>query len=176
MASALFAAQMEGSIDPVTVSSAGIHTGGRMPTSAPEPLLTVMDTYGIDLRSHHSQALTADMLQGSDLIIGMSRRHVQEAVLLNPPGWPTSFMLKELIRRGDLVGPRRRGQSITSWVDRVHGDRTRQSLAGRSTADGVADPYGGTLDDYRSTAAELAVLTAGLINLLWPEGPNRSMD
>ena len=40
----------------------------------------------------------------------------------------------------------------------------------------VTDPYGGTLDDYRSTAAELAVLTAGLINLLWPEGPDRPMD
>jgi protein-tyrosine-phosphatase len=176
MASALFAAQMEDSIDPVTVSSAGIHTGGRMPSTAPEPLLTVMDSYGIDLRGHHSRALNADMLQGADLIIGMSRRHVQEAVLLDPPSWPTSFMLKELIRRGELVGPRRPGQSITSWIDRVHGDRTRASLARRSTADEVADPYGGTLDDYRSTAAELAVLTAGLINLLWPEGPDRPMD
>jgi len=175
MASALFAAQMEGAIDPVTVSSAGIHTGGRMPSSVPDPLVAVMDTYGIDLRGHHSQALTAGMVQGADLIIGMSRRHVQEAVLLDPPCWPTAFMLKELVRRGELVGPRRPRQGIGSWIDEVHGDRTRQSLAGRSTTDEVADPYGGTLDEYRSTAAELTVLTAGLINLLWPEGPDRRM-
>jgi hypothetical protein len=85
-------------------------------------------------------------------------------------------MLKELVRRGELVGPRRPGQGIGGWIDEVHGDRTRQSLAGRSTTDEVADPYGGTLDEYRSTAAELAALTAGLINLLWPRGPHRSMD
>jgi protein-tyrosine-phosphatase len=173
MASALFAAQIQGSIDPVTVSSAGIHTGGRMPSSVPEPLLSVMDTYGIDLRGHHSQALTADMLAGADLVIGMSRRHVQEAVLLDPPCWPSSFMLKELIRRGELVGPRRPHQGIASWIDQVHGDRTRESLARRSTADEVADPYGGTLDQYRSAAAELTELTAGLINLVWPDGPGR---
>jgi protein-tyrosine phosphatase len=175
MASALFAAQTAGSIDPITVSSAGIHTGGRMPSSVPEPLLTVMDTYGIDLRGHRSQALTADMLEAADLIVGMSRRHVQEAVLLDPACWPRAFMLKELVRRGELVGPRRPGQSIGAWVDEVHGDRTRQSLAGKSPADEVGDPYGGTLDQYRSTASELGILNAGLINLLWPHGTDWPM-
>jgi protein-tyrosine phosphatase len=175
MASALFAAQTGGSIDPITVSSAGIHTGGRMPSSVPEPLLAVMDTYGIDLRGHHSRALTTEMLEGADLIVGMSRRHVQEAVLLDPPCWPRAFMLKELVRRGELVGPRRPGQGIGAWIDEAHGDRTRQSLAGKSTADEVSDPYGGTLDQYRSTASELGVLTAGLINMLWPYGTDWPM-
>ena len=48
-------------------------------------------------------------------------------------------------------------------------DRTRQSLAHRSSADEVADPYGGSLDRYRATAVELAELTAQLAVLLWPE-------
>ena len=78
-------------------------------------------------------------------------------------------MLKELVRRGAVIGPRRPDQGIRSWIDAVHGDRTRASLAHRSTADEVADPYGGTLAQYRSTAAELAQLTGRLAGLLWPE-------
>jgi hypothetical protein len=38
-------------------------------------------------------------------------------------------------------------------------------------ADEVADPYGGTLDGYRSTATELGQLVARLTQLLWDWGP-----
>jgi protein-tyrosine phosphatase len=129
-----------------------------------------MDSYGIDLRDHRSRALTEPMLQGADLVLGMSRRHVQEAVLLDPRSWPHAFMLKELVRRGEFIGPRLPAQRPESWIGAAHGDRTRESLAHRSETDQVADPYGGTLADYRSTAAELERLTAQLAVLLWPIG------
>ena len=107
MASALFASRAGDHADPVEVSSAGtLARGDGMPTSVPEPVLEVMGTYGIDLRGHESRALTAAMLEETDLVIGMSRRHVQEAILLEPNCWPSAFMLKELVRRGEQVGPR----------------------------------------------------------------------
>jgi protein-tyrosine phosphatase len=169
MAAALFAGRAQYLADSVEVSSAGVETAEIEGTGeVPNEVLEVMAPYGIDLRAHRSRALSAPMLLEADLVIGMSRRHVQEAILLDPPCWPKAFMLKELVRRGDLIGPRRSDQGIRSWIDAVHGDRTRAALAHRSPADEVADPYGRSLERYRSTAAELDQLTGGLIGLLWP--------
>jgi protein-tyrosine phosphatase len=174
MAAALFAEQIEHLAGPVEVSSAGISATGQLADRAvPHEVLEVMAPYGIDLSAHRSQVLTQPMLEGADLIIGMSRRHVQEAVLMDPPSWPKSFMLKELVRRGAELGPRRADQGFRSWIDLVHGDRTRQSLAQRSPVDDIEDPYGRPLAAYRSTAHELAELTAGLALLLWPDGAVR---
>jgi protein-tyrosine-phosphatase len=99
----------------------------------------------------------------------MGRRHVQEAILIEPPSWPKAFMLKELVRRGTDQGPRRPDQGISSWVDSVHGDRTRKALVHRSPVDEVDDPYGRSLSDYRATATELAELTTRMAQLLWPQ-------
>jgi protein-tyrosine phosphatase len=174
MAAALLAARMHDHTDSVTVSSAGIRGGrGVAPSMVPDEVLEVMDAYGIDLREHRSRALTVPMLHDADLVIGMGRRHVQEAILLDPGSWPHAFMLKELVRRGGELGPRRRAQGLGSWIEAAHGDRTRGSLAHRSAVDEVVDPYGGTLSDYRSTAVALAQLTAGMAGLLWPEGPTQ---
>ena len=170
MAAAFFAKQIGRLPDSVEVSSAGVSAFGELADrGVPEEVLEVTAPYGIDLRSHRSQALTQPMLESADLIIGMSRRHVQEAILLDPPSWPKSFMLKELVRRGGELGPRRTDQGFRSWIDLVHGDRTRQSLANRSRADDIGDPYGRPLAEYRAKAAELAGLTSQLALLLWPE-------
>ena len=170
MAAALFAEQSEGVPDPVEVSSAGISAVGELAgRPVPDEVLAVMTSYRIDLGAHRSRVLTQSMLEGADLIIGMSRRHVQEAILTDPPSWPKSFMLKELVRRGRELGPRRADQGFRSWIDLVHGDRTRQSLAHRSRDDDIEDPYGRPLAEYRATADELAGLTTELGLLLWPD-------
>ncbi len=152
------------------MSSAGIAaTGGLADRPVPDEVLEVMAPYGIDLRGHRSRALTQPLVERADLVIGMGRRHVQEAVLLDPPSWPQSFMLKELVRRGLQLGPRRSDQGLRSWIDAAHGDRTRQGLVQRASADEVDDPYGRSLAEYRATATELAELTGQLALLLWPD-------
>lgn len=174
MAAALFAARIEGVSPTVEVSSAGVLTFTEAQARpVPGEVLELMAPLGIDLGAHRSRALTLPLLEEADLVIGMSRRHVQEAILLDPPSWPRSFLLKDLVRRGSAHGPRRPDQGFRSWIDEVHGDRTRESLAHRSKVDEVADPYGGTLDDYRSTVEELGHLTDQLARLLWPELPQR---
>jgi protein-tyrosine-phosphatase len=172
MAAALCAARMEDLADPVAVSSAGIPDGGAGPDAmVPVEVLEVMAPYGIRLEGHRSRILTEPMLKEADLVVGMGRRHVQEAILLDPLCWPKAFMLKELVRRGEVLGPRRPDQGIRSWIDAVHGDRTRASLAHRSALDEVSDPYGGPLSQYQATAAELDGLIGRLVGLLWPVGP-----
>jgi protein-tyrosine phosphatase len=171
MASALFTARIQNHTDAVEVSSAGLRAAEG---SVPEEVVEVIGEYGIDLGGHESRVLTPSILQGADLVIGMSRRHMQEAVLLDPPSRPHAFMFKELVRRGSLIGPRRPDQGFRSWIEAAHGDRTRESLLDRSGTDEVADPYGGSLADYRATAVELSGLTDQLIRLLWPEEPDGS--
>jgi len=170
MASALFTAQIQGLTDSVEASSAGVPGDVTPGREVPEEVLEVMAPYGIDLRGHRSRQLTEPLLARSDLIVGLARRHVQEAVLLDPPCWPKAFTLKELVRRGGNVGPRRPDQGVRSWIDSVHGDRSRTSLAHRSSTDDVADPYGGSLARYRASAVEVAKLVAQLVELIWPVG------
>jgi protein-tyrosine phosphatase len=170
MAAALFAERTEHLADRVEVFSAGTRATGELADRAvPPEVLEVMGHYGIDLGAHRSRILIQSMVEEADLIIGMSRRHVQEAILLDPPSWPKSFMLKELVRRGEELGARRADQGFRSWIDLAHGDRTRQSLVDRSRDDDVEDPIGRPLAEYRATAAELDVLVSRLATLLWPE-------
>ncbi len=165
MAAALFAARTERHVDRPTVVSAGLGPSGR---AVPDEVVGVMAARGIDLSGHRSTTLTAPMVESADLVVGMSLRHVQEAVLLDPAAWQRTFRLKELVARGEFVGSRLPGQDPAAWVRAAQGDRPRTALAHHSPADDVADPYGGPPEGYEATATELEHLTGRLAGLLWP--------
>ena len=152
-------------MDRPTVASAGLGPAGE---PVPDEVVAVMAARGIDLAGHRSTTLTAPMVEAADLIIGMSLRHVQEAVLLDPESWVRTFRLKELVARGEFIGPRLPGQELAAWVRAAQGDRSRTALAHHSPADDVADPYGGPPEGYVATAVELEDLTGRLSALLWP--------
>ena len=54
---------------------------------------------GVDISAHRSRMMTADDVADADLIIGMARHHVREAVLLEPASLARAFTLRELVRR-----------------------------------------------------------------------------
>jgi protein-tyrosine phosphatase len=135
---------------------------------SPDEVTAVMAARGIDLEGHRSRTLTADMVADADLVVGMSLRHVQEAVLLEPSAWKRTFRLKELVRRGEYVGPRLPGQEPPAWIRAAQGDRPRTALAHVSPGEDVADPYGGPSAGYEATAVVLDDLTGRLADLLWP--------
>ncbi len=169
MAAAFFAGRSRGHVGGPgrsRVASAGLGEAGL---PAPDEVLEVMVRRGIDLRSHRSTTLTAPMVADADLIVGMSLRHVQEAVLLEPSAWERTFRLKELVRRGEFVGPRLPGQEAAAWVRAVQDDRDRAALVHVSHGEDVADPYGGPYAGYEATAIELDDLTSRLAALVWPE-------
>jgi len=145
--------------------SAGLGPPGL---ASPAEVDEVMAARGFDITGHRSRTLTAPLVRSADLVIGMGLRHVQEAVLLDPPAWRRTFRLKELVRRGEYVGPRLPGQHLTAWIRAAQGDRTRAALVHVSPEEDVADPYGGPREGYEVTAAELDDLVARLSNLLWP--------
>lgn len=148
----------------VTVRSAGTAQQGYPP---PPEVVSVMDGYSVDLASHRSRMVTASDIAGADLVLGMAREHVRHAVVTAPDAWPRVFTIRELVRRGEKVGPRLAGEPLLSWVSRAHDDRQRADLLGDSPSDDVVDPIGGPLQAYAATAAVLDILVNRLADICW---------
>ena len=154
----------------LSVGSAGLLESGH---ESPPEVAEVLAELGIDLHAHRSVQVSADMVSSADLVVGMSRRHAREVVLLDADAFSRTFTLKDLVHRGDLVGPRAPGEPVDAWTGRLHHGRHRTDLVGDSGADDVPDPLGGSLDRFRATAHELEDLVARLVGLLWT---SRRMD
>jgi protein-tyrosine-phosphatase len=157
--------------DTVRTHSAGLLSGGQL---ASAPGIETLASRGIDLVGHRSRRITVELLTGSDLIVGMAREHVREAATSPVAAggrdlWPRCFTLKELVRRGDTVGPRKDGEALADWLARVHAGRSTESLLGHSPDDDVADPIGQSAEVYARTADELSGLVDRLVELVWPE-------
>jgi protein-tyrosine phosphatase len=125
--------------------------------------------HAIDVRPHRSRSLDAATIKAASLIVGLERAHVREVVVLAPAAWPRAFTLKELVRRGEAIGPRRPGESLGSWLARAHAGRSHQDLVGSSISDDVVDPYGLSDEAYEETAAEIDDLVARLVAQVWKE-------
>ena len=168
MAEGLLRAEFEARSIDGRVHSAGLIRGGA---AASAPGVEVLSRQGVDLSMHKSRQMTQDMLAGADLVLGMAREHVREAVILEPLCWPRAFTLKEIVRRGELDGGRPPGQQLDEWVSKIGVGRDKRDLLGWSEDDDVADPYKQAVAVYEATAAELTDLVGRLARLAW--GPKR---
>ena len=148
------------------VHSAGLRGDGL---EVSRGAVTALSPLGLDIGSHRSRGMAADMLAEADLVIGMAREHVREALVLHPPAWPRTFTLKELVRRAEGVGPRTPGQPFEEWLEKIHAGRNRMDLLDSSPVDDVADPIGQSDAVYERTAAELGDLIDRLVRLGWRE-------
>jgi protein-tyrosine phosphatase len=149
---------------PIAVRSAGLLQEGAPPSPG---AITALAPYGLDISGHQSHRVTVADLTWADLVLGMAREHVRQAVVTAPDTWPRTFTLKELVRRGEEIGPAKPGEPLADWLDRVHKGRDRAALLGDSPVDDVADPMGGAPRAYADTAALLHELTGRLAGLCW---------
>ena len=147
-----------------SISSAGLLPGGN---ESPPEVIQALAELGLDIAAHRSLQVSPELVSSADVVVCMARRHAREVVLLDAAAFPRTFTLKDVVHRGDLVGPRAAGESLTAWTDRLHHGRQRSALVGDAGADDVPDPLGGELDDFRATAREArrAGGTAGRIAL-----------
>ena len=147
--------------------SAHVHSAGLLDDGRPAQGVEVLSDMGFDTSVHRSRRMTAEMVEGADLVLCMAREHLREAVLLVPAAWPKSFTLKEIVRRGEQAGPRAAGQPFDEWLAKLHAGRTRTGLLGSSEEDDIFDPIGGNRNVYETTAKEIRVLTDRLVDLAW---------
>ncbi|MGO8864788.1 MAG: low molecular weight phosphatase family protein [Acidimicrobiales bacterium] len=167
MAQALLVDRLASAPVPATVTSAGLLGSGVAP---PPEAVAALAPYGLDTSGHRSRHLEAADIEAADLVVGMARSHVREAVALVPEAWPRTFTLKELARRGSGTGPRRPGEDLAMWLARVGEGRVPSELLGEADVDDVRDPMGGDPAEYVATGALLVELVDRVVALAWPAG------
>ncbi len=164
MAAALLARRLADLAVTVPVRSAGMLSRGDPPH--PE-VVSVMASYGIDIAWHRSRVASAADLAQASLVLAMARANLRYAAITEPRAWPRAFTLRELVRRGERIGPRSRGEPVSGWLSRAHAGRERTALLGDSAEDDVADPAGGPAAAYAVTAGLLDRLVTRLAELGW---------
>jgi protein-tyrosine phosphatase len=164
MAAALLTRRLAALGVAVPVHSAGVLRQGDPPHPQ---VISVMAGYGIAISAHRSRVARAADLDRAGLVLAMARENLRHAVLTEPGAWPRAFTLKELVRRGEQIGPRPPGEPFSGWLSRAHAGRDRIALLGDSAEDDVADPAGGPLRAYEDTARLLDRLVTNLAELGW---------
>jgi protein-tyrosine-phosphatase len=146
-----------------TVSSAGTtDLGGR---ESPRHAVRTMDKLGIDISGHRSRLATAEILEGSDLILCMAREHVRWVVESDVELYPRTFTLAEFVRRAEPAD-RSAVVEFATWVEAAHGPRVPQELRGSFVAEDIRDPFGRSARHYRRAADEIGELTAELTRIM----------
>lgn len=167
MAEVLLRRHLETAGIEATVSSAGLYPGGSPATAHG---VAAMADRGLDLSSHESRQLDASLIDGADLIIGMAREHVREVAVVDAGALVRTFTLKELVRAAVAAGPRRDGEDLGAWLERIGVGRQRASLlgTGHDPAMDIEDPVGRGRADYETTAEEIDDLLRRAVALAFP--------
>lgn len=152
MAEGLLRAQLAAAGIGAQVGSAGLLPGG---SPAQPEAVAVMAERGIDITRHVSCQLTPEIARSANLVLGMARQHVREACVGYGALLQRAFTLKELVRRGEDVGPRRVDETLYTWLGRAGSGRRPNDLVGDSELDDIADPIGKSRAFYEQTAEEL---------------------
>jgi protein-tyrosine phosphatase len=163
MAAALLTRHLHGAGVPAEVRSVGTIPTGR---PARAEVVAVLAERGIDISGHVSRPLEARLVGEADVVLGMAREHVREAVVMVPDAWSNSFTLKELVRRGEARP--RQGEPLDRWLDGLGAGRDVGELLGASRDDDVEDPVGQPLGAFRQTCLTLDTLVAHLVRIAWP--------
>jgi protein-tyrosine phosphatase len=166
MAEAILSGLLDGRGVVAEIASAGLLAGGQPVEREALAAVAGLGYAGSNLSAHRSRRLSASEVQG-ELVLGMAREHVREVVVLVRASWNRTFTLKELVRQGEIVGPRLEDQEVDVWLANIAAGRSRESQLGSSAADDVADPIGGTAAMFERTAAEIELLCKRLVALLW---------
>jgi len=153
----------------VAVSSAGLTAPGQPPSPG---AVMAMAERGVELSGHLSCHLTAEAVARADLVVGLAKEHVREAVALVPGAFGRAFTLKELVHLAGnaAAGPRREDEGLDAWLTRIAAGRRPSALLGVELDPDydVADPLGGTPAAYEQTATEIARLVDELVGAVWP--------
>ena len=178
MAEALLRHRLDGTGVDAHVSSAGLLYDG---VEASTGSVVAMARRQIDLTGHRSRILSAAHLKGTDLVLGMARMHVREAVVLDRTQFGRIFTLKEFVRRAERAGARN-DEAFDQWLGHVAAGRRTADLLGEDPVDDIDDPIGGPQRLYERTATEISGLIDRVVALGWshssdaagaPMEPNR---
>ena len=155
----------------VRVRSAGVH--GLKGHPAVAEMIAEARARGVDLTAHRGSPVSSEELRGSDLVLAMTERHRDQLVVLEPEARERVFTFKELARLAPHiepvptdVPPRRRLRTLAKRAARL-----RPYVERPADLEDVADPYGGSVAEYRACAREIADLVTVIADATF--GPAR---
>jgi protein-tyrosine phosphatase len=166
MAGAFLTRALERADVPAQVVSAGIRASEGSPP--PSQVVEAMRGFGIELSEHRSRELTPQLARGAHVVLGLTREHLREAVLMDPRLLDAGFTVKELARRAGMQGFRPVNEALEPWLATLVANRDVAELMGADPFDDMADPIGGPLAGYQDTAAELSQLVDRIVRTVWP--------
>jgi protein-tyrosine phosphatase len=162
MAEALLRHHLEAADFTIPVSSAG--TIGWNSSGPTDHTLTALAERGVVLEGHISRRMNAALIAPAAMVLAMTNDHADAVHNHHPEAAPRTFVLGQLIRLGERVGPRA-DRSLEEWVatvDALRNPRRRRALP----ADEIRDPLGEPLEAYQELAVLLDDLTARLARLI----------
>jgi protein-tyrosine phosphatase len=152
--------------------SAGTDAIDNLPAS--ENAVMALKDLGIELKEHRSQRITKEKLAEVDLVLTMTLRHKIRLINQYPEFKDKIFTLKEYAKGIDLEKIIKRVEELESIIlqskNELNNDGENieefkskfqkeigelQKLYETMAELDVADPFGGTLDDYRVTLQEI---------------------
>ena len=166
MAAAFLGRALERAEVPAQVLSAG--TNAREAMGAAPEVVETMRSFGIELSQHRSRELTPQLAQGAHVVLGLTREHLRESVMMDPRLLDTGFTVKELARRAAIQGYRPVGDEVVPWLAGLVANRDVAELLGADVSDDVSDPIGGPMSGYQDTATELHQLCDRIVRTVWP--------
>lgn len=156
---------------PVLTLSSGLQLED---TPASAHAITVVGDRGLDMTHHRSRIINHDLVSASDLVLGMTGRHVREAAILDMDDAHMIYTLREFVRRASMQPPRSADEPIGDYTRRLHAERPLAQLGSGGRNDDVDDPYGRRKRVYKKTANDLEVLVDDALSSLF-EGRRFSM-
>lgn len=153
------------------VRSAG--TWGREGHPVMPETVQVGAEHGLDLEAHAATPLRPELVEGADLVLGMTREHREEVVRMAPSARRKTFTIKELSALLGALDPPVRGVDRAAALSRI-ADAHRLRSGRRSPVPpdpDIADPIGLGPDVYRAIAAEIEEAVDGVVRGLFGAAP-----
>ncbi len=114
------------------------------------------ERHNYDISAHRSRQVTPEIIarDGRDLIVGMTREHVRELILLERSAARRTYTIPELTRRAAELPPTG-DEELLEWIDRIGANRRATDLLGDGGEDEIIDPYGRSDALFASVAEDL---------------------
>jgi protein-tyrosine phosphatase len=147
-----------------TITSAGMSV--EKDQVVPDGFVDLALLQGVDLRGHGQVAFTPDLAEDADLVLTMTRDLLRELVVETPALWHKSFTLLEIVRRGVSGEPPRHGDTLGTWIARVHASRDRSEILGTDPIDDIHDPQADAIEGNEVMFGQIERSTRRLARLL----------
>lgn len=154
---------------PVAVESAGTFARRGSPAT-PDAVVTAREL-GLEIEEHRARPLSEHLIDRADLVLGLTREHVEEVLMLVPEATSKTFTLKELAVLLGALPPAPVRSDRDAAMDRIaEAERLRTGPGGPLVEDAdVRDPIGRALFTYREVGWDIGVAVDAVLTGLFGE-------